>query len=305
MPAQRRVGMDHEHYEWSPMSTRGILRWPHDARVAVCVIVSLDHMEWEPPTDSFQAANLAGGTAIRPFPDYTRMSHREYGHRVGVFRVLDALEHHGIPPTVAMDAMTAENYPYLVRHCLDRGSEIMAHGISVSRMITSAMSQQQEQAYIEESIRTITTATGSPPKGWLGPEYGESPRTPQLLAQAGISYVCDWANDEQPYPIKSSQGELHALPVLWELDDISAIANRKVPVHRYGEMIKESFDRLYQDGATNGRVLVLSLHPWLIGQPFRIGYLEDALGHIFQRQGVWAASGTEIVDWYRNNPPVV
>jgi len=303
MPAQRRVGMDHEHYEWSPISTRDVLRWPQGARVAVCVIVSLNHMEWEPPAESFQSGNLAGGTATRPFPDYTRMSHREYGHRVGVFRVLDALEQHSIKPTVAMDAMTAENYPYLVRHCLDRGSEIMAHGISVSRMITSNMSQEQERTYIEESLRTVTAATDSPPQGWLGPEYGESSRTPQLLAQAGIRYVCDWANDEQPYPLTTPEGSMHALPVTWELDDVSAMANRKVPVHRYGEMIKESFDRLYQDGADNGRVMVLSLHPWLIGQPFRIAYLEDALGHIFQRQGVWGASGSEIIDWYRNNPP--
>ena len=304
MPAQRRFGMDHEHYDWSPLSTRGPLRWPDGARVAVCVIVSLDHMEWAPPPGSFQAGNLAGGTAIRPFPDYTRMSHREYGHRVGIFRVLDALEKAGIPATVAMDSLTAENYPYLVRHCLDRGCEIIAHGQSVSRMITNNMTEQEEQAYIQESVRAITRATGAHPQGWLGPEYGESERTPQLLAQEGITYLCDWANDEQPYPIKSPSGEIFALPILWELDDVGAISLRKVPVQRYGQMLNESFDQLYQDGADNGRVLVLHLHPWLIGQPFRIRYLEEALGHMMRRQGVWGASGKEIVDWRRDNPPV-
>ena len=304
MPAQRRFGMDHEHYDWSPLSTRGTLRWPGGARVAVCVIVSLDHMEWTLPPGSFQAGNLAGGTAIRPFPDYTRMSHREYGHRVGIFRVLDALEKSGIPATVAMDALTAENYPYLVRHCLDRGCEIIAHGQSASRMITSNMTEQEERAYIQESVSAITRATGANPQGWLGPEYGESERTPQLLAQEGIGYVCDWANDEQPYPIKSPSGEIFALPILWELDDVGAMSLRKVTVHRYGQMLTESFDQLYQDGADNGRVLVLHLHPWLIGQPFRIGYLEEALGHMMRRQGVWAASGKEIVDWRRDNPPV-
>ena len=304
MPAQRRLGMDHEHYDWSPLSTRGILRWPDSARVAICVIVSLDHMEWDPPPGSFQAGNLAGGSAVRPFPDYTRMSHREYGHRVGIFRVLDALEKAGIPATVAMDAMTAENYPYLVRHCLDRGCEIIAHGQSVSRMITGNMTEEEERTYIQDSISAITQATGAAPQGWLGPEYGESARTPQLLAQEGIKYVCDWANDEQPYPIKSTSGEIFALPILWELDDVGAISLRKVPVQRYGKLLKESFDQLYQDGAANGRVLALHLHPWLIGQPFRIGYLEDALGHIMRRQGVWGASGREIVDWRRDNPPV-
>ena len=304
MPAQRRYGMDHPHYDWSPITTRGILRWPQDARVALCVIVTLEHMEWLPPAGSFQPANLAGGSAARPFPDYARLSHREYGHRVGIFRVLDVLEKHGIKPTVALDALTAANYPYLVRHLLDRGCEIIGHGVSVSRMITSNMTEQEERDYIHESLAALTTATGVTPQGWLGPEYGESSRTPQLLAEAGIRYLCDWANDEQPYPLTTPQGEMIALPIMLEMDDVNALADRRVDVDRYAQLLKDGFDTLYEDGAANARLLALHLHPWLIGQPFRIGYLDDALGHMVRRQGVWAASGGEIVDWYRRNPPV-
>ena len=104
------------------------LRWPQEARVALCVVVNLEHMEWTPPADSFQTrpGRWCGATAS---PDYALLSHREYGHRVGIFRVLDVLEKHGITPTVAMDALTAEHYPYLVRHCLQRGCEIIGHGI--------------------------------------------------------------------------------------------------------------------------------------------------------------------------------
>ena len=304
MPAERRFGMDHEHYDWSPLSTRGILRWPDNARLALSVVVTLEHMEWLPPEGSFQSANLAGGSAARPFPDYARISHREYGHRVGIYRVLDVLERYGIRPTVAMDAMTASNYPYLVRHCLDRGCEIIGHGISVSRMITGNMSEQQERDYIRESLDALTQATGEVPTGWMGPEYGESERTPRLLGEAGIRYLCDWANDEQPYPLNVPAGELFALPVMLELDDVVAMAHRKVTVERYGAMLREGFDGLYDDGTANGRALVLSLHPWLIGQPFRIGVLDEALGHMMRRQGVWAASGAEVVDWYRTHPPV-
>ena len=303
MPAERRYGMDHPHYDWSPITTRGILRWPQDARVALCVIVTLEHMEWLPPEGSFQPINLAGGSAARPFPDYARLSHREYGHRVGIFRVLDVLEKHGIKPTVALDALTAANYPYLVRHLLERGCEIIGHGVSVSRMITSNMSEQEERDYIRESLAALTAATGVTPQGWLGPEYGESSRTPQLLAEAGIRYLCDWANDEQPYPLTTPQGDMIALPIMLEMDDVNALADRRVDVDRYAQMLKEGFDTLYEDGATNARLLALHLHPWLIGQPFRIGYLDDALGHMVRRQGVWAASGGEIVDWYRRNPP--
>ena len=302
MPAERKFGMDHPHYEWSPLSTRGTLRWPHDSRVALCVIVVLEHMEWEPPPGSYQVANLAGGSAPRAFPDYARLSHREYGHRVGVFRVLDVLDKYGIKATVAMDALTAENYPYLVSHCLDRGCEVIGHGISVSRMITSNMSLEEEDEYIRASIDTLTRATGSAPQGWLGPEYGESTRTPQLLAQAGLRYVCDWANDEQPYPMKTDEGQLFALPVMLELDDVIALAHRRVTIDSYGSMLKQAFDTMYRDGSSNGRLMVLNLHPWLIGQPFRIGVLDDAFGHIMRRQGVWAATGSEIIDWYRGHP---
>ena len=304
MPAERRFGMDHEHYDWSPIVKRGALRWPDDARVALCVVVNLDHIEWCPPEDSYESAGLAGGLAARPFPDYARLSHRDYGHRVGIFRVLDVLDRHGITATVAMDAMTAENYPYLVQHCLNRGCEVIAHGISVSRMITGNMSEQQEREYIRESVEAVRRATGSAPAGWLGPEYGESSRTPQLLAQQGVRYVCDWTNDEQPYPMKTPDGDLYALPIMLELDDVNALWDRRVAIDRYAELLKESFDSLYRDGAQSGRLLVLNLHPWLIGQPFRIGYLDDALGTIMRRQGVWASTGSEIVDWYRDNPPV-
>ena len=134
MPVERdyvfpelRTGMDHEHYDWSPLNaTRAVLRWPENARVALCVIVTLEHMEWSRPPNSYQIPNLAGGYGQGPFPDVTAWSHREYGHRVGIFRVLKVLDKYGIKPTIAMDVLTAENYPFLVRHCLGRGDEIIA-----------------------------------------------------------------------------------------------------------------------------------------------------------------------------------
>jgi peptidoglycan/xylan/chitin deacetylase (PgdA/CDA1 family) len=291
--------MDHEHYDWSPLSTRARLQWPEQARLALCVLISLDHMEWEPPQGSFQSPSLAGGLGPRGYPDYARLTHRDYGHRVGIFRVFEVLEKYRIPPTVAMDALTAEHYPELVRHCQRRGCEIIAHGLSVSRMISSRMSEQEERQYIHTAIDTLARATGTAPAGWLGPEYGESARTPQLLAQAGMRYVCDWTNDEQPYRMKTAQGGLFALPIMLELDDVHALWDRRVPIDRYAQLLCESFHTLYRDGAQNGRLLVLHLHPWLIGQPFRIGFLDAALGVMMQRQGVWAAQGSTIIDWFR------
>ena len=236
-------------------------------------------------------------------PDFARVTHREYGHRVGIFRVLDTLEANGITATIAMDALTAENYPYLVEHCQKRGCEIIAHGISASQMITSQMSEAQEREYIQRSIDSLTRATGSAPVGWFGPEYGESARTPQLLAQAGIRYVCDWTNDEQPYQMKVPQGTLTSLPVMLELDDVYAHWSRRVEIDRYAAMLEEAMDTMYRDASESGRLMVLNLHPWLIGQPFRIGFLNDALRNMTRRQGVWAATGSEITDWFQSNQP--
>ena len=292
--------MDHEHHEWSPISTRGKLSWPNNAKLALCVIVTLEHTEWEPPEGSF-SADQAGGLGVRPFPDYARYSHRDYGHRVGIFRVLDVLERLGIKPTVAMDSQTAEGYPYLVKHCLDRGCEIIAHGVSGSQMISGHMSTEEEAGFIRSSLDAMKQATGSAPRGWFGTDYGESERTPVLLREAGIDYLCDWVNDEQPYPMANG---LVALPTMLEMDDLFALSNRRVEIERYCQSLKDGFDVMYRDGAENGRLMTINLHPWLVGQPFRIGYLEEALSHIMGHQGVWSASGSEIIDWFRSNPPV-
>ena len=298
LPPLRR-GMDHDHYDWSPFDAgRPKLEWPGGARVALCVVVSLGHMEWRRPEGTYQVPNIAGGYGQGPFPNVTAWSHREYGHRVGVFRVLDVLERHGIRPTVAMDALTAEHYPFLVRHCLARGCEIIAHGVSANRMITSLMPEDEERAYIRQSIDAVTHATGAAPAGWMGPDYGESARTPRLLAEAGIRYVCDWANDEQPYRLNVPRGDLYSLPVTLPLDDVDALWNRRIDVEQYGRMIRESFDTLREEGAQNGRLLVVTLHPFLIGQPFRIGFLDAALAHIAGSKAVWAAAGSEIIGHY-------
>ena len=226
------------------------------------------------------------------------MAIREYGHRVGVFRLLDLLEKYGIRPTVSMDALTACRCPYLVRYCLDHGCEIIAHGLGVSRMITSRMSEDEERRYIAQTIDAVEVATGSRPKGWHGPEYGKSAHTPQLLAELGIRYLCDWANDEQPYRMTTATGELYALPVMIELDDVFALRDRHYRVDDYARQIVEAIDVMRCDAAESGRVFVFNLHAWMSGQPFRIRFLTDAIAHIMSQVDIWTATGAEIIEAY-------
>jgi len=119
------------------------------------------------------------------------------------------------------------------------------------------------------------------------------------LAEAGVRYVCDWTNDEQPFPMTTPTGELFALPLILDLDDVFALRDRRFPVDGYARNLKQAFDRIYRDSSRSGRLIVLTIHPYLMGQPFRIGYLDDALGHMVRRQKVWPATGGQIVDWYR------
>ncbi|MCC6433481.1 MAG: polysaccharide deacetylase family protein [Acidimicrobiales bacterium] len=299
MPAERRHGMDHDHYAWSALPTRPALRWPDGKQLALCVIVLLEHYEWEPPEGSYGLRRPSGGIFPLPAPDYLRLTHREYGHRVGVFRVLDALDANGVPANVAMDALTAEHYGWLGRHCVQRGCELLGHGVAASRPITSRMSEAEERATIARSVEALTRLSGAPPAGWLGPECAESARTPQLLAEAGIRYLCDWPNDEQPYAMTVADGELTALPMFLETDDEFALWTRRMSLDDWAAMVVEAATRLHDDGADSGRLLVLTLRPWLIGQPFRIGALESALRAVMSLPHIWAARGSDIVDAFR------
>ena len=290
--------MDNPYYEWSPIVRRQPLRWPGSARVALCVIVSLEFVEMVPPKASVPAPSAV---AVGPYPgayNISEISHHEYGNRVGVFRVMDVLKKHGITPTVAMDAMLAERNRSLVGYCQAEGCEFIGHGVALSRMITERMTEPEERSEIRRSLDSLRAATGDVPLGWVGADYGESTRTVRLLAEAGVQYVCDWPNDEQPYRMNVPAGEIVSLPVTVELDEVFTHRARSIPIKRWSEMVTEAFDRLHQDGADTGRLLVLNLHPYLIGQPFRIRYLDRALAHICGSPGVWAATGAEIVNHF-------
>jgi peptidoglycan/xylan/chitin deacetylase (PgdA/CDA1 family) len=201
--------------------------------------------------------------------------------------VLDALEDHVVPATIAVDVLTAEHYPWLVEHCVGRGSEIMAHGVAASRLMTEKMGEAEEIDTIATSLDTIERITGTRPRGWFSPEGVESTRTPQLLAAAGVDYVCDWPNDEQPYQMTVPEGELVSLPLFQELDDEFALWHRRARVDEWSDMVGEAATRLHADGATTARHLLLTLRPWLIGQPMRIGALRAALETVSGLDGVW------------------
>lgn len=299
MPANRSLGMDHPHYEYSPLPQRSDLSWPTGDPLALGALVLLEHYEWEPPSDTYSLRNPSGGLFKLPAPDYLQLTHREYGHRVGIFRILDTLERHKVPATVAVDKLTAMHYPWLIEHLQSRSCELIGHGVSASRLITSKMTEEAEAEIIDESLSYLERVSGQRPRGWFSPEGVESSRTPALLAAAGVHYVCDWPNDEQPYQMTTPSGVLFSLPLFLEVDDEFALWRRRANLSSWEKMLISAAHRLNADGQTSARHLMLTLRPWLTGQPFRIGALDRALSSIAKLQGVWTAQGSEIVDAFK------
>lgn len=290
--------MDNPYSGWSSLSTRPPLRWPDGARVALCVIVSLERTEWQPPQS---AVTPPSASLFGPWPNVFSLQEptwHEYGNRVGVFRVMDVLDRLGIRGTAAFDAALARDTPFLVDQVLQRDWEVIGHGVAFSQMITDRMDEEEERDYIDRALSGLEEACGARPLGWLGPDYGESSRTVRLLAEAGVRYVCDWPNDDQPNRLTVPTGGITALPVALDLDDALTHRQGNVTIQRWATNVVDAFEQLHADGERHGRVLVLNLHPYVIGRPLRIRYLEKALSRILEHSGVWLATGREIVDWY-------
>jgi peptidoglycan/xylan/chitin deacetylase (PgdA/CDA1 family) len=287
------------YVRWSPVTGRPRLAWPNGAKLAVCVLVHLEHLEWSPPPGTVLAASAVHRGPYPEIPDIHETSPHEYGNRVGAFRIFDLLDELHMPATVPMDMIIADHYPYLVDQCLSRGWEVIGHGASAGQTISQALDEEAERKIIFGNVAAIERATGRRPRGWAGVEYAESARTIRLLAEAGLDYVCDWPNDEQPYEMADTGGTMTALPVSVHLDDVYAHRMRGVTMESLSHAIIAAGDRLVRDGAENARTLVLGIHPWISGHPFRIGFLRAALAHLAAADGVWLATGSAIVDAFR------
>ncbi|UPJ79294.1 polysaccharide deacetylase family protein [Bradyrhizobium sp. 183] len=265
------------------------------------MLVNLEYWELKSPEGSVTLPRRYGPARVRPFPDFTTQSHREYGNRVGIFGMAKLLDKYGVRATVPMDATVARFYPYLVKECLKRNWEIIGHGLTANRLITSQMTEAEERNFIATCVAALKRATGRAPQGWYGVEYSESARTPRLLAEAGVQYVCDWANDEQPYPMTANGLQIYSLPVMVDLDDHTTLGMRNVPITDYVDMVRETLETLDADGAQNGRLFVLNLHPWMMGQPYRLKYLDRILENVTANRHVWNATGSEVVAWCKQH----
>lgn len=289
----RRYGMDHDRYDWSMLPRRKPVAWPDGARVALWIVPAL---EWF-PLDMKGVPFKPPGAMMTAYPDLRHYTLRDYGNRVGIFRLMRALDRHGIRASVAVNAAVAARYPALLQACTQRNWEVIANGQDMDHLHHAGLAEQDEKKLIDGTLDLLRRASGQPVRGWLSPAKSESPATPDLLAAAGVQYVCDWVNDDMPYPMRTASGTLHAMPHPVDIDDYTILVQNHHTEDDFRDQLCDQFDLLYREAAVQGgRVMAISLHPWVIGQPYRIKALEDALAHIMRHKGVWAATGGEILD---------
>ena len=283
---KRKYGMDHDRYGWSILPKRKAVHWPNGARIALWVTVSL---EWF-PLDQKGVPFKPLGSLQTAYPDLRHYTLRDYGNRVGVFRVMKALERHGIRASAPVNAAVALRYPSLIEAVKGRQWELVGHGVDMDHLHYEGMSDEKE--LIGQSVAAL-----GKPRGWLSPGRSESSKTLDLLAEAGIEYVCDWVNDDMPYEMKAGGKTLYSMPLSNDIDDATILIGMHHDEDEFLYQVTDHFDLLYQESAKHGgRVMSLSLHPWVIGQPYRIGVLEKALAHIMRHPGVWPATGSQILD---------
>lgn len=293
---QRHHGMDHQRYAWSSLTARKPVKWPKDARVALWITPIL---QWF-PLNMTSTPFLAPGGLTMPYPDYRHYTNRDYGNRVGIFRILSLLDRNQTPGSVFLNAAIAQRYPSLVRELVSRKLEIVAHGLDMGHLHHSGLQRAEEVEVIKRSLDILQSVTGGAIKGWLSPARSQSWNTLDILAEQGIEYCCDWANDDMPYEMNAGGKKVLSMPLAHESDDRVILQEFRHTEEEWLQQTKDRFDVLYAEAERyGGRIMSLPLHAWIMGVPYRATYLREALDYMLAKSGVWIATGAQIAAEFR------
>jgi peptidoglycan/xylan/chitin deacetylase (PgdA/CDA1 family) len=259
-------------YEYSPIVRRAPFRWPNGARLALYFALGLeDYSFGEGMTE-----NLVPGLSA---PDVLNTSWRDYGNRVGAWRILDAFRGQEIPLAILLNTALCESAPELVASCHEAGCELIAHGYSNSDTL-AGLSEADEAAYLSQVAAQVQAVTGNAPAGWSSPWIAQTPLTLDLLQEAGYRYLLDFCMDDQPVWLRTRGGRILSVPYSQEINDSSAIIGRQVSAAEFSDMIVDQFEEMRQTPGTEPLVMSVVVHSFISGQPFRLRALRRALEHI-------------------------
>jgi peptidoglycan/xylan/chitin deacetylase (PgdA/CDA1 family) len=282
--------MPSERIEYSPIPSRPRLTLP-GARLAVWIIVNVE--DWNPlePLPRTVLSPPAGGS---PIPDIPNWCWHEYGNRVGFWRMLEVLDRFEAPVALAINGSAIQAYEPIARAALDRGREFIGHGFGQKNM----QKVPDERADIAKTTSVIRGFTGRVPRGWLGPGLTETWDTPDILAEEGYDYVCDWVLDDQPVLLKTRSRPLVSVPYTQECNDVAMMLIQHHTASEYKTRAIDQFEQLYADAKQSARVMALVVHPYIMGAPHRLRYFREALEHLHSRPEVVFWTGEQILDWF-------
>jgi peptidoglycan/xylan/chitin deacetylase (PgdA/CDA1 family) len=288
----------HGRTVYTPSYARPQLRpFPGGATLALHLIVNVEVWDYDQPMPrAALPPPPAGGT----LPDVPNFAWYQYGQRVGIWRLFDMLERHGARATLSINSAVCREYPQIVERARDAGWELMPHGV-VQRTMAKV---DDERAVIAQSVAEIEAATGTRPRGWLGPALVETPQTLDFLAEAGLEYCCDWGPaDDLPFDLRVASGRMIAIPYPVETNDIVVYAIERHSAEEFYTRCAAAVDTLLAESAQNPRVLAIALHPYLTGTAHRIEVLNRILGYALSSDAVCVMTAAELTDWYTAQTP--
>ncbi len=278
----------HGRYPYSPISRRPVYDWPHGKRLAVYIGLNL---EWFSFGEGLGAELAPGG----PQPDVLNYAWRDYGNRVGVFRLAELFAELELPVSLLINSQMIAEAPQAVDAF--QGAELIGHGRTNSER-QGTLSKAEEAALIAETTAALEMHSGARPRGWLGPWISQSPLTPDLLQETGYTYLLDWCHDDQPVWMKTRAGRILSVPYPQELNDIPQIVARKREGADFADMIIDAFEVMRAECATRPLVMGIALHPYIVGWPHRFKHLARALRTLRADadERVWFATAGSIAD---------
>lgn len=294
---------DPDFYNYWPYQNRPQIRWPGGKKLAFWVAPNIEFYELNPPDNPYRKA------WPQPYPAIQGYGIRDYGNRVGHLRQMALLDKYGVRGSVSLSTALCEHHPEIIAMCKERDWEFFSHGIYNTRY-SYGMSEQQERAMIRDSIESIYRHTGQQCAGYLAPALSHSELTLDLFAEVSTElfgddagfYTCDLFHDDQPTPITlRSNKRFVSIPYSLEMNDTIAYVVNKVEPRRYGQMLKDNFDRLYAEGAASGTIMCIPTHNYQIACPHRLHAFEEALDYITSHPDVWISTGREIADYFRQH----
>lgn len=280
----------HGRYGFTPITARPAYRWPGETGLAVYVALNVECFAWD-----------GHGPSLTPDGDppnaqHRRYSWRDYGNRVGFWRLIEEFAAHELPATFLLNAFVIDMYPQIAAAIKDSGGEVVGHGRTNSEP-QGGMDAAQERELIAESTTLLTDYFGQRPYGWMSPSGCQSPQTLDLLAEAGYRYSLDWPIDDQPVWLRTDNGPLLNVPYAYEVNDYPMELSRKHTAHQWEQIATDHFDEMLAQSRREPLVFSLSLHTFLAGAPHRLRVLRRLLDHIVRhRDRIWFTTPGRIAD---------